>query len=299
MSKDAPELFPPSGSFRSVVPLSELAETPDSSESVAPAPPLERLENAIQARPVAVAEGERLTPEDEEETTLVPQRRRASTRALAPRAGRRKSRLPSWRVIVPCLAAMLIGGVIADAFWKNVRRPATADEPASVSEEAPAAAADSGAPADQPPPATDETNARQPQTAPQAPAPEQAVVTEPESVRRAPGEAPAASAGASPKGTRTISAEITSATVIVSPAARRAAAASAAAESRARQPSPPRGAGDRSAAEPRAVRQEARPVRRPRGAQNQVLTSSSRDQSLPVFSPPPGKQGKKEVIQWP
>jgi hypothetical protein len=299
MSKDAPEFFPPSGSFQSVVPLSELAETSDASESAPPpAPPPQRPENAIQARSLSDGAGGRQTPEDEDEATLVPGRPRVSTRAVAPRAGRRKSRLPSWRFIIPCLAAMIVGGVIADAFWKNVRRPATADEPVSVAEEA--SAADAEDTDDQPAPATDETNTRQPRTAPQASAPEQAVVTDSEIVRPAPDDAPGVSAAAGPKGARTISAEITSATVIVSPAARRAAAAGPTADSRARQPSPTRVAGDKSAAEPRAVPPQARPAGRAKGAQKQVLTSSSRDQSLPVFSPPPSdKQGKKEVIQWP
>ena len=126
MSKESPEFFPPSGSFRSVVPLSEIDETADASELAPPAPPpTKRIADGIQTSHAKFEESGRRTTEDEDEETLVTMRRGLSTPATAPRAGRRKSRLPSWRFLVPCLAAMLAGGVIADAFWKNFRRQAS------------------------------------------------------------------------------------------------------------------------------------------------------------------------------
>lgn len=283
MSKDSRDFFPPSGSFQPVVPLSEIGEPPGASEIT---PQAKLVAGGVQAGRDGAEEGGRLTPGDEEEETLVPARRRVSTRALAPRAGRRKSRLPSWRFIVPCLAAMLVGGVIADAFWRSVRSPARVEEAASVAEGAPAAADAETADAEAPP-ATEEANPRMPQTAPQESAPETPAAPEAGLARRAADD---------PK---TLDAEITSATVVTPSARRRIAAEVPSAESRGRQPSPARDATDKSAAEARPVRQDAAPRRRAPAPRSPVLTSTSRDQSLPVFSPPADKAGKKDVIQWP
>src|SRR5688572_33020616 len=172
MSKDSPEFFPPSGSFRPVVPLSEIDETADAVEinppaSALPAPPAKRVADGVQTRRAVFEEGGGRTTEDEDEETLVNTRRGLPTPALAPRAGRRKGRLPSWRFIVPCLAAMVAGGVIADAFWQNFRRRARTDEAASVARES-TTAADVETPDAGAPPTTEATNTEQPQAAPQA-----------------------------------------------------------------------------------------------------------------------------------
>jgi hypothetical protein len=296
MPKESPEFFPLSGSFQPVVPLSEIGETPDAVENTPPAPtpaaPLaKRVADGVQARRVEVEEGGRRTPEDEDEETLVPKRRTVSTSRLAPRTARRKSRLPSWRFIVPCLAALLVGGVIGDAFWKNLRRAGGGVEPARVVAEQPPAGVE--APDSRPSTGDGTAVAREPQTAAQASAP---------GASAAPESAPAVSEAASPKDASALRAEITSATVVTSSARKRTTAESPADEPRVRQPPPSssRVAGNKSATETRAARPNAVPGPRARGTQNQVLTSSSRDQSLPVFSPPPSdKPGKKEVIQWP
>jgi hypothetical protein len=287
MSKDSRDFFPPSGSFQPVVPLSEIAGTPDELEITPHAPQAKLVAGGVQNGLDGTEEGGRPTPGDEDEETLVPARRRISTRPLAQRAGRRKSRLPSWRFIVPCLAAMLVGGVIADAFWRSVRSPARVEEAASVAEGAPAAA-DAETTDAEAPPATEEANAGQPQTAPQESAPETPAATEAGLARRAADDS------------KTLNAEITSATVVTPSARKRIAAEVPSAESRGRQPSSARDATDKSAAEARPVRREPAPRRRAPGTQSPVLTSTSRDQSLPVFSPPPSdKSGKKDVIQWP
>lgn len=288
MSKDSRDFFPPSGSFQPVVPLSEIAETPDAVEITPHAPQAKRVAGVVQAGRDGIEEGEGWTPGDEDEETLVPARRRVSARPLATRAGRRKSRLPSWRFIVPCLAAMLVGGVIADAFWRSVRSPARVEEAASAAADAPAAAGAETTDAEAPP-ATGEANPPQPQTAPQDSAPETSAAPETGRAQRAADDS------------KTLNAEITSATVVTPPARKRIAAEVSAAESRGKQlPSPARDATDKSAAENRVARPEPAPRRRAPVARSPVLSSSSRDQSLPVFSPPPSdKSGKKDVIQWP
>ncbi len=295
MPKESPEFFPPSGSFQPVVPLSEIAETPDAVEITPPAPTLpapqtKRVADAIQARRVVVDESGRRTPEDEEEETLVPTRYSRSTSALAPLRARRKSRLPSWRFIVPCLAALLVGGVIGDALWKNLRRAGAGVEPAHVA-------------AEQPPPGDEIPDARPLPEAVASDAREQTAppdAPEPETKRPEPAEAENESDGQSPRDARAVTAEITSATVISSSPLKRAAVERPAAESRATRTPPGRDAGDRNVAERLAERPEAAPARRARNSRSPVVTSASRDQSLPVFSPPPSdKSGKKEVIQWP
>lgn len=287
MSKDSRDFFPPSGSFQPVVPLSEIAETPDALEIRPHASQAKLVAGGVQTGRDGMEDGGGRTTGDEDEETLVPARRRVSTRPPAERAGRRKSRLPSWRFIVPCLAAMLVGGVIADAFWRSVRSPARVEEAAAVAAEAPTAA-DAETTAAEAPPATEEANPRQPQTATQDPAPETPAAPEGGLARRAADDS------------KTLDAEITSATVVTTSARKRAAAEAPAAESRVRQPSAARDATDKSAAEARPVRREPAPRRRAPGTRSPVLSSSSRDQSLPVFSPPPSdKPGKKDVIQWP
>src|SRR5688500_20220617 len=87
MSKDAPEFFPPSGSFRSVVPLSEIADTPGEAKVIPPAPtlpsppppPSRRVAETAHARRAEVGEGGVRPPENEDEETLVPTRSGLST----------------------------------------------------------------------------------------------------------------------------------------------------------------------------------------------------------------------------
>src|SRR5687767_891030 len=102
MSKDAPEFFPPSGSFQSVVPLSEIADTPGEAKVVPPAPalpppppPASRVAETAHARRAEVGEsevgaGRVRSPENEDEETLVSARHGLSTARLARRHGRRK-----------------------------------------------------------------------------------------------------------------------------------------------------------------------------------------------------------------
>lgn len=295
MSKDSPEFFPPSGSFQSVVPLSEIDETPGAVEiepraATPPAPPAKRTADAVPARPAATRRSGTGTTADEEEETLVSTRRRVSTRTIVPRAGRRKSRLPSWPLIVTCLAAMLIGGVIGDAFWRNVRRPVDGVEPARVAAEQSPAGVE--APDSRPLTGDGTAVARESRTAPTA-------SDAPETAPPATGEAPAVSEGASEKDAKALKVEITSSRVLAPSASKRSEAESPAAPPRVKLQPSARDAGNRSAAEARAARQDVAPRRRSPGAQSRVVTSSPRDQSLPVFSPPPDKPGKRAVIQWP
>lgn len=315
---DAAEFFPPSGVFKTVVPLSEIVEPHAASEiqepvvMISPAPPSERAAREIQARLAPVEKGKRPGSEDEEETTLVPTRViTLSTRTLAlPPAGRRRSRLPSWRVIAVCLAALLLGGIIGDAFWRSARRQATVAEPATVAEASQAAAALSAADAatensapdegSQPAPASAETNPGQPAPAPLAAAdagtPE---ASEPATITPEKKGATVASSGRIEKDTRTREAENSSSPTTVT-SARRASAANTPAQARGRQSSSEMGGTNKAAAEAAPVRQEARATRRdPAVTRTPSAASSSRDQSSPIFSPPPVKSGKRPVIQWP
>ncbi|MCA1633066.1 MAG: ankyrin repeat domain-containing protein [Acidobacteria bacterium] len=289
-TKDAAEFFPPSGVFKTVVPFSEVTEPPDASQIHEPGvishgPPSKRAAMEIQSRRAPVEESTRPGLEDEEEETLIPMRVALSPRPLALPAGRRKSRLPSWRVIVPCLAALLLGGVIGDAFWRSTRRQATLAEPATVTESATVAGAPQTGAA--PPAADASTEDSQPDEVSQ---PEPATAT-PE--RKG---ATVASDVTSAKDARTREAENSSSPAAVV-GARRAPVGGSPAPARARQMSSEEDRKNKAAAE--AARAKAQSARRAQSARNPAPTSSSKDQSSPIFSPPPGKSGKRAVIQWP
>ena len=317
-TKDAAEFFPPSGVFKTVVPLSEIAAPPAAKglqEPVmtSPAPPSKRAATEIQSRRAPIEESKRPASEDEEEATLVPMRAGLSARPLALPANRRRSRLPSWPVIAVCLAALLLGGVIGDAFWKGARRQAALAEPATVTEAAQTTAAQmtaepSAADAStedsepdevsQPVPATEASNPGQPAPvalAPDAGTPEASAPAPVTPERKG---ATVASDGTSAKDARTRASEnISSPTTVAG--ARRAPSPDPPAQTRGRQSATEVNRRNKAAAESVPVRQEARSARRAPVTRNPPATSSSKDQSSPIFSPPPGKSGKRAVIQWP
>ncbi|MBA3242189.1 MAG: ankyrin repeat domain-containing protein [Acidobacteria bacterium] len=302
-TKDAAEFFPPSGIFKTVVPLSEIAAPPAATEIqepvvTSPAPPSKHAATEIQSRRAPVEESKRPVPEDEEEATLVPMRVRLSARPLALPAGRRRSRLPSWRIIAVCLAALLLGGVIGDAFWKGARRQATLAEPATVADAVQTTAAQTTA---APSAADASTEDSQPDEVSQPESTSAVMNTEQPAPVALAADAgtPEASAPATVTPERKGSTVTSDGTSAKDARTRAPENISSPAQTRGRQSSTGVDRRNKAAAESVPVRRETRSARRAPVTRNPSATSSSKDQSSPIFSPPPAKSGKRAVIQWP
>ncbi|HEX8473498.1 MAG TPA: ankyrin repeat domain-containing protein [Pyrinomonadaceae bacterium] len=314
----APKFFPAVGTFHAVVPLSEIEETPppvaasEATETNSHDVSVPVVAAEIDVQEAALAESDRPEQSEQEEATLVPpshdHRSTLSTHATPPPSARPARALQSWHVIALSLVLLLVAGVALDAYWKSARRSAKVAPPVSLTPDVPAAtAAAANAPVET-------------QTAPLQPAPPQQVsdvlvsgtaANEPIVTAVTPGEIDDARDGLNSKVGRSNRTETTpnastpfevsesgraTTTEAAPPSSRRKLTT----EARASEPSTPATREKDEAAETETVRREARPVRRTPEAEEPLQSSTSPDNSLPVFSPSPSsKAGKKKVIQWP
>lgn len=289
--------FPAEGTFSPVVPLSELHASP-SSEGVEPAATAEvdeRVSPLVESEELEPKEVEVITvirpragsqttpqqiptdaspspadvsPASDEELASPPARAEESNatftseRRAAPPKGFRQP----WRLTATVLALSLSAGMAAGWYLMSPRTPAAPAPSAAPAEPPLASEAESSAA----PPAPDAADT--------AGASERDTSAEDSPTRQAPQAAP-------PESRR--------ADVEAAPPPRRESEAGAQA---ARRVEPP--AAKKADDAPRETQAPA--PRRVRRSGGPVLTSSPRDNSLPVFSPSPsGKSGRKKVIPWP
>lgn len=291
---EAAEFFPSEGVFQPVVRLTEIDE-PSLPEDVPAGQPIAAAGVEDIAEREADSDhshGEAQT--DHDETTIVPARFRAASPHRAPSHLLRA--FQSRRVIVVSLVLLLISGIVLEARWRSSKRSAQVAEPVPLVKDA-APAADA--------PGQDAAPQAAPQSAsqlPEAPRPTNALST-PASVDST------ARARTNPE-TETETTDKTASVATPSkPSAptesRRAPEAAPparrpeAVEARTGRLSPPPVSEKEN--DIRAARQETRPSRRrTTNTTQQVQSSTSRDLSLPVVSPPPSADtGKGKVIQWP
>jgi hypothetical protein len=310
----APEFFPTEGTFSPVVPLSKIEEAPDATEGAAAVGrSVEVDELGVVPGAVEVSEdaGEKHEPKEQEVATLIRARASQATpprTAHGPRPGVARK---TWPVALVVLALILFAGLIADAYWKRSRQSAENVRPESaetqgrapVAEDAaPPAEALTQAPEPQPSAATSDDQPSQP--AAQLPEPSLPAATVAEADSRAPVAAAEVESKseradrergtASRPATTTASASEGRRAARAAPAPRREAAVNATARA-ARQT--PHAVGEQTGGRRRAP---VALVGRARRTEGRVLSSSSRDTSLPVFSPSPSaRSSKKKVIPWP
>lgn len=300
-----PEIFPSSGTFRPVVPLSEFDDDSPASEDAAPeAATVEAVEVAddLNERSAKVKQ-EDVQEDEQDETTLVPARVHTPPPpppARVPLGARPARTLQSWPVMVLTLALLLTAGVILEGKWRNSRLSARNPQPA---QDAPAAA-ESEAQVAAVRPAEDEAPLQPPRPEAQASTPSPRAVAEPKVVLKPPADTSGGSAEKTPKAERAGKADR-------APNARAAAAESkrapeaeppsrraSKAEARAKAPAASTVRARAVAPKSEPARREERAARRPRNAGGQVSTSTPPRRSLPVSSPPPSAKSEK-VIQWP
>ena len=297
---DAALLFPSSGTFRPVVPLSNLDSETAASVEAGPAQaagggaPVEGGPHKVSARDAQ--------DEEADEATLVPPRVRTPPppRPRVSNGAPLLGTLQSGPFIVLALALLLAAGLILDARWRDSRRQAENQHTQSAADssqvtESETQAATAG-------PAEPVTATLRPaQPAPQAPAPDAGAADESAAVLRPPADAPA---GATPRDARAGKAERASAVgaapskvkpvTVDRPPSRRAATA----ETRAKVPAAPARRAQAAAPASGLSRRQARAPRPARQAPRQASTSASAARTLPVSSPPPSAKSGK-VIQWP
>lgn len=297
---DAAGLFPAAGLFKSVVPLSEVDETPISIET---ATSEKAVAARVEAREVTQHEIQQPVSTEIDEATIVPPRVSPPPPPRAPRtpfAARFASAAHSWPVIVLTLALSLIAGAILEAHRKNSMRSATTEQPATSAAAVPPSA-----------------DVKAPATQPARPAPQISEAPASGSVARAPlvsSDAPLADADtrAESKPVRARRDEAASEPAGGSadrrpPEIVRAARRDAATETRAgRRPALPPAANEKAAVSRTggAAPANARSIRRGQSPEGRVLTSSSSSpahSSATVLSPArrSAKPGHREVIPWP
>ncbi|HEV3468426.1 MAG TPA: ankyrin repeat domain-containing protein [Pyrinomonadaceae bacterium] len=257
--EDAASIFPSSGPFRPVVPLTEIEAASDPS---APGGPEQDARD-----------------DGPEETTLVPARVRAEPAPDVLAAARPRFEPSFWAAVVLSLALGAAAGLLLDLKWGRSRQPAEKVQPRPA-EASPAAVA------------------AQPQPAPPAPQPSaptaagsEVVANSPADIPAGEGESEAARAGIEGRdSTPRAAPSETASPGEPQPQPRRAETAEAGV--REPPPSPRRAkAGDSRPAPARA----ASPARNPAG---RATTAASTTNSVPVSSPPPSAKSEK-VIQWP
>jgi uncharacterized protein len=253
--EEAASIFPSSGPFRPVVPLTELEAASDPS---APDGPEQDAPDAGQ-----------------EETTLVPARARATPEPNVPAAARPRFEPSFWVAVVLSLALGAAAGLLLDLKWGRSRRPAENAQPRPA-EASPAAVA------------------AQPEPSPPAPQPSAPAVAESEVVSNAPADTPRGDGETKPEATRADGDGRDSTPRAVpsesarprepQPTPRRAEAAEAGGRESA--PAPRRtGAGD----------PPARAASPARNASGRTTTAASTTNSVPVSSPPPSAKSEKVI----